>query len=145
MQLLGQMQHNMSNDKLIGRNWSSLWHDLPLFSLCSSTRGHIPHSWCGWDSQSSVKHPNTMPGMWVPGSGLSTGKVHACLDKPSGEWKMLILMVKIKNDTSSWPLKLLFSAHDVLLPTYPFVGRSQRATSVTVRGGELLVLLLNSL
>lgn len=61
---------------------------------------------------------------------------------------MLTLLLKIKNYTFSWPLKLLFSdrpVYDVLLPTYSFVGRSQRVTSVTVRGRELLLLLLNSL
>ena len=110
MQLLGEVQGNMSNDKLIGCNWSRLWHDLSQFSVCSSAKGNLPHS---WGRESNVQHPSVEPGMWVPGirhlySGLSIGKVHVCLDKPSGESKMLILLLKRRN-ASSWPLQLLFS------------------------------------
>lgn len=49
-----------------------------------------------------------MPGIRQVYSGLSTGKAHACLDKPSGERKMLILPLKRRN-ASSQPLQLLFS------------------------------------
>lgn len=113
MQLLGVVQGNMSNDKLTGCHWSRLWHDLSQFSVCSSARGKLPRSWGCWDRESDVQHPSADPGMWVPGirqaySGLSTGKAHACLDKPSGEHKMLILPLKRRN-ASSQPLQLLFS------------------------------------
>lgn len=109
-----------------------------LFSVCSSARGNLPHSWGSWGRESNVKHPNAEPGMWMPGIkgffNLSTEKAHACLDKPSGECKMLILLLKRRN-ASSWPLQLLTDVvHGMLMPTYFFVGRSHRATSFTVRG-----------
>lgn len=81
------MQHDMNSDKQFGCNWSRLQHDPSLLSFCSSRRGNSLHSWCSWESQSNMQHPKTLPGMPVPGSGLSAGEVHGCLDKPSGEEK----------------------------------------------------------
>lgn len=125
------MQHNTSYDKLVGCNGSRLWHGLSLLSLCSTTRG------------------NSL----IAGAAGTGKEMCSILVRCLGcEYQDLVYqlgksMHVFKKDTSFWPLKLLFSdrpVHDVLLPTYSFAGRSQRATGVRLRG-ELLLLLLNSL
>lgn len=149
MQLLGKVQGNTSNDQWSGCNRSRLWHDLSQFSVCSSARGKLPHSWGSRGRESNVWHPSTEPGMWLPGirqiySCLSTGKAHARLDKPPGDCMLNLLPERRK--ASSWPLQFLFSdrpcawcaaAHLFVCwkkSDGHFFGRSQMATSFTVRG-----------